>query len=438
MYSGDYLQLLTTVAWLLGVLVAGLAGSLAGTAGGRAGYRWLALFAAGQVAAVAWQSSVQAVAVVALLEAGRRIWNRRAPGRWRPEYQAGLAISAALIFLLGGYPRLAATGNVLAEILGGGAFAAVVLWPAHCRAAPAAERWERLLLALGGLVFGATAFAGWEAPEPGGGNPIEGGSAIAAVFWIAGGVMAGVGGSRVRPRLALVFSAAALAVVIAGGWLVDRIAGEMVNRQREAWQRHAAATAAQLRSVDFGWLPALPVGDDSRELAVLAAALADDAELLRVAVWHFAGHELSLVRWRGRDGQTAPANRTFPAAGVGQFAAAAPFTIGMSSGDATEPPMVLQPLSGDYWLGLEYAPEAWTVAMARARFVSLGVLAALILALAGGGLLLWREAIEQARVVERARQQVAEKARTEFLTFISHELRTPLQTILGRAELLAG
>jgi len=34
MYSGDYLQLLTTVAWLLAVLVAGLVGSLAGTVGG--------------------------------------------------------------------------------------------------------------------------------------------------------------------------------------------------------------------------------------------------------------------------------------------------------------------------------------------------------------------------------------------------------------------
>ncbi|MBI5380545.1 MAG: response regulator [Opitutae bacterium] len=452
MYSHEYFFLIATLGWLLAALALGLVGGIVGAAAARTSHRWLTLFALLQAALFVcqgfdwdnrslgeqpWRAFLHASSAWVLLEAARRIWNQRAPRRWPVEAMLPPALGACVLAGFGCAPTFFMAGNALAMSCACLVFVGAALWPTHYRAAPQAERIERLLLACGALTLGVTLLGLWYA------NPYkmarfwENGHVLAAAVWLAGGVMAGVLGTRVRPRLVVAVALTTLAVALGGGWLTRRIANEVTDRQRVAWQRQAESVATQLRDKETAPHLSDRPASDAIVTSVLDDALAADPTLLCATLWRDNGRRVVPLQWRARSAPFSPADTNFHPYVLDRFRAKAPFLVGPPAGDPGLRSGVMFPLRENEWLGLEFASEAWAVAVARGWFIGLGVLAALILTLAGGGLLLWREAITQARAVAEARRLAEEKARTEFLTFISHELRTPLQTILGRAELLA-
>jgi len=217
-------------------------------------------------------------------------------------------------------------------------------------------------------------------------------------------------------------AAALEAGFLAGRWMLDQPAWELVAGQLEQWTGRALQVSAERKAfsavADWLWnewqrnreLPAsgrrLVVGEATLLWRTPGGVLAILPSVLRA--WTIpitAGEHLSLVTASGRllagpQPLNGPATVKLPASETGL-----PWTLVLSPGDSSRQ---TQEFAG------------------RRRLLSLG-LAAILLLLAGGSYFLWR-------VIQR--ELAVARLQTEFVSAVSHEFRTPLTSLRHLTELL--
>lgn len=430
----DYTAFLQSLGWLAALMFAALGAGLPDMPGRRhAG--WLTALCATRLLVAAqalvlpqagteWRQFVAVASGGLLWEFARRVWNDSAARQLAAATHLVALEIVVLVLVTGtpaGSPRPAWLFPIdllfaaLPVLLGG--VAALLLWSRITQ--PAAR-----VAAVGVGFFGAASVS----PLLGALSPWL---VAVGLAWVCFAVPA----TRTRPALAC--AAGLLLAALVGPLAVAAHLRQLDNAANEELFERVRRAVAPLQGRVAARLADSPAAADT--LRVLHQHLenlrASDPLLHEPRLWQLRGDRVWTLGPGGfvDTGAATPGEREH-ASGLRAFVSPATAERAVATAHAPLLPGAFETPTA--WLTLAYPAAFWEVQRQHARRTGVALIGVFAGFCAMGFVLAGRQAIENAQRLAAERAASADKAKTEFLTFLSHELRTPLQTILGRAELL--
>lgn len=348
-------------------------------------------------------------------------------GRWPVWVVPAVTLSVAATV-----PSLTGVAQfILGGLLAGGAWLAAAALAGRTRASngPTPVRYAQLALVAGMAATAPVPLLGFSPSAP---DLVR---CASVVPWV---VVAGLGGAlylaaRARRGLLLGLGGGLLLLALGAPPAINR-ALILTEARADADLRSQIAEAAR----QINPHAVLSVQDPGALAALLRASMRGQPLVQRAMLWTAddTGRRRRLAAVGEAVNGPAPPERAMTEAERAGRAGRAAFRTRDEAGAWVWHAPVPYTGTGAVWLAWAIPEAVWAQRFAGPRVAALSVAATLAVLGAAGLVLAWRQALEQARVVELERSEAASRAKTEFLAFLGHELRTPLQVIIGRAEWL--